>query len=185
VAKSLLEAPNFWLFFFTDLVQLKSFEVTADAFELLKVLLMGHGVLAAKFIQNNYAAFVCHFNLLLQSNNYVTCRESIRLLGELLLQRENFSIMMNYISDRENLKILMNLLRCKRKRIQIEAFHLFKVFVANPRKPVDITLILVKNRDKLVTYLRNFHNDKDADAQFAEEKALVVETLLGLDAIER
>jgi hypothetical protein len=34
---------------------------------------------------------------------------------------------MSYISDRENLKILMNLLRCKRKRIQIEAFHLFKV----------------------------------------------------------
>ena len=101
--------------------------VTADAFELLKVLLMGHGVLAARFIQNNYAAFVCHFNLLLQSNNYVTCRESIRLLGELLLLRENFSIMMSYISDRENLKILMNLLRCKRKRIQIEAFHLFKV----------------------------------------------------------
>ncbi len=147
MAKSLLEAPNFWLFFFTaskqchlstpgiqvaillfqDLVQLKSFEVTADAFELLKVLLMGHGVLAARFIQNNYAAFVCHFNLLLQSNNYVTCRESIRLLGELLLLRENFSIMMSYISDRENLKILMNLLRCKRKRIQIEAFHLFKV----------------------------------------------------------
>ena len=55
---------------------------------------------------------------------------------------------------------------------------MIKVFVANPRKPVDITLILVKNRDKLVTYLRNFHNDKDADAQFAEEKALVVETLL-------
>ena len=47
------------------------------------------------------------------------------------------------------------------------------------------SLILVKNRDKLVTYLRNFHNDKDADAQFAEEKALVVETLLSLDAIER
>ena len=43
----------------------------------------------------------------------------------------------------------------------------------------------MKNRDKLVTYLRNFHNDKDADAQFAEEKALVVETLLSLDAIER
>jgi len=185
VAKSLLEAPNFWLFFFIDLVRLKSFEVTSDAFELLKVLLMGHGVLAARFIQKNYTAFVCHFNLLLQSSNYVTCRESIRLLGELLLQRENFSIMMNYISDRENLKILMNLLRCKRKRIQIEAFHVFKVFVANPRKPVDITHILHKNRDKLVTYLRNFHIDKDADAQFAEEKALVVETLLGLEVIER
>jgi len=178
VAKALLEAPYFW-HFFTDFVRLKNFEVASDAFELLKALLIGHCALAANFIGTNYVVFVAHYNQLLQSENYVTCRESLRLLGELLLERANFGTMMKYISDRENLKVLMSLLRSKKSRIQIEAFHVFKVFVANPRKPDNITLILFNNKDKLVNYLRNFHNDKDDD-QFTEEKALIIDTLLGL-----
>ena len=56
---------------------------------------------------------------------------------------------------------------------------LVQVFVANPRKPDAINSILFKNKDKLVAYLRNFHNDRD-DYQFAEEKALVIDTLVGL-----
>ena len=107
-------------------MRLKNFEVASDAFELLKALLIGHCALAANFIGANYATFVSHYNQLLQSENYVTCRESLRLLGELLLERANFSTMMKYISDRENLKVLMSLLRSKKTRIQIEAFHVFK-----------------------------------------------------------
>lgn len=183
VARAILEAPYFWRFF-TDFVRLKSFEVASDAFELLKVLLLGHCALAASFIKSNYQAFASHYNLLLQSDNYVTCRESVRLLGEILLQRVNFSIMMKYVSDRDNLKILMNLLRSKKVRIQIEAFHVFKVFVVNPRKPNEITLILLNNREKLVAYLQKFHKDID-DHQFEEERALVIDTLLGLRNVLR
>jgi len=178
VAKALLEAPYFW-HFFTDFVRLKNFEVASDAFELLKALLVGHCALAAGFIETNYTKFVLHYNQLLQSENYITCRESLRLLGELLLERANFSTMMKYISDPENLKILMRLLRNKKTRIQVEAFHVFKVFVANPRKPDAVTLILFNNKDKLVAFLCNFHNERE-DEQFAEEKALVVDTLVGL-----
>jgi len=178
VAKAILEAPFFWRFF-TDFVRLKSFEVASDAFELLKVLLVGHCALAASFLKRNYESFAAHYNLLLQSENYVTCRESVRLLGDILLQRANFSTMIRYVSDRENLKIFMNLLRSKKSRIQIEAFHVFKVFVVNPRKPIEITLILLNNKNKLVSYLRKFHNDKH-NYQFEEEKALVIDTLMGL-----
>lgn len=160
-------------------MRLKNFEVASDAFELLKALLVGHCALAAGFIETNYTKFVLHYNQLLQSENYITCRESLRLLGELLLERANFSTMMKYISDPENLKILMRLLRNKKTRIQVEAFHVFKVFVANPRKPDAVTLILFNNKDKLVAFLCNFHNERE-DEQFAEEKALVVDTLVGL-----
>ena len=40
--------------------------------------------------------------------------------------------------------------------MQFEAFHVFKVFVANPRKPDDVKQILVANRDKLIAYLEKF-----------------------------
>ena len=54
--------------------------------------------------------------------------------------------------------------------------NMHQIFVANPRKPVEITLILLNNKEKLVAYLRKFHNDKDDD-QFIEEKALVIPPL--------
>jgi hypothetical protein len=49
----------------------------------------------------------CSLSLqLLDSENYVTRRQSLKLLGELLLDRANFSIMTRYISHPENLKVL-------------------------------------------------------------------------------
>lgn len=61
------------------------------------------------------------------SSNYVTKRQSLKLLGEILLDRANFSVMTRYIANEANLKMMMNLLRDKSKNIQFEAFHVFKV----------------------------------------------------------
>ena len=36
-----------------------------------------------------------------------------------------------------------------------------QVFVANPKKPPPIENILRRNKDKLLIFLRNFHNDKE------------------------
>jgi calcium binding protein 39 len=68
--------------------------------------------------------------------------------------------MTRYISSADNLKLMMNLLRDKSRNIQFEAFHVFKVFVANPHKTRPIVDILVKNQDKLIHFLGNFHNDR-------------------------
>ena len=56
--------------------------------------------------------------------------------------------------------MMMNLLRDTSANIQFEAFHVFKVFVANPKKPEAISQILVNNREKLIAYLKNFQNNK-------------------------
>ena len=72
--------------------------------------------------------------------------------------------MTKYISDQSNLKLMMTLLRDKSRSIQFEGFHVFKVFVANPNKPPPILHILVKNKEKLIAFLTNFHNDKGSNA---------------------
>lgn len=64
---------------------------------------------------------------LVQSFSHVTQRQSLKLLGEVLLDRANFNVMTRYIADEENLKLVMNMLRSKSKNIQFEAFHVFKV----------------------------------------------------------
>ena len=50
-----------------------------------------------------------------------------QLLGELLLDRHNFTTMTRYISNPDNLKLMMMMLREKSRNIQFEAFHVFKV----------------------------------------------------------
>jgi len=70
-----------------------------------------------------------------------TLTSALKLLSELLLDRANYMSMTKYIGDPENLKAMMNMLRDKSKNIQFEAFHVFKVFVANPEKPADIAEI--------------------------------------------
>ncbi len=50
-----------------------------------------------------------------------------QLLGELLLDRHNFTTMTRYISNPENLKLMMMMLRDRSRNIQFEAFHVFKV----------------------------------------------------------
>lgn len=57
---------------------------------------------------------------------------------------------------------------------------MFKIFVAYPRKPPEITSILFKNKSKLIAYLTAFHNDKD-DPQFIDEKKLLIEYVVAID----
>lgn len=47
-----------------------------------------------------------------------------------------------------------------------------------------IIKIFCTNREKLVAYLGNFHNDRD-DEQFREEKSLLISTLMKLEYKER
>lgn len=87
--------------------------------------------------------------------------------------------MTRFIAQDTNLKTIMNLLRSKSKNVQFEAFHVFKVrflvlscrrrrrhcptqvFVANPKKPPEIEAILLRNKAKLLTFLKTFLSDKE------------------------
>lgn len=139
-----------------------------------------HKNISADFLQNNYDDFFEKYTNLLNSSNYVTKRQSIKLLGEILLGRSNFNIMTTYIQSSENLKLIMNLLRDKSRNIQFEAFHVFKVFVANPNKTQQVLNILIKNKNKLLIFLSNFHNDRKDDEQFNDEKTFLIKQIEAL-----
>eukprot|EP00301_Raphidiophrys_heterophryoidea_P004280 c1186_g1_i1.p1 GENE.c1186_g1_i1~~c1186_g1_i1.p1 ORF type:complete len:327 (-),score=93.70 c1186_g1_i1:319-1299(-) len=162
-------------------VEMPNFDVASDAFVSFRDMLTRHKSLCADFLEKNYDRVFEAYTGLLNSANYVTKRQSLKLLGELLLDRKNFAVMTKYIANVDNLKLMMNLLRDKSKSIQFEAFHVFKVFVANPHKPDPIKQILVKNGEKLVQYLSAFQNDKDDD-QFKEEKAFLIREVSNLVA---
>lgn len=171
-----LLSVTFRFYTFPDYIEKTTFGVSCDAFANFKETLIKHKPMVAEYLEKNYDRFFTMYDGLLQSPNYVTKRQSLKLLGEILLDRANFNVMTKYISSEENLKLMMNLLRDKSKNIQFEAFHVFKVFVANPKKPPVIDNILKRNRERLVTFLSNFHNDKEDD-QFVDEKSYLISLL--------
>lgn len=84
------------------------------------------------FLTANFDTFFGEYNKLLKSGTYVTQRQSLKLLGELLLNPLNVAIMLKYIADPSNLMMMMDLLRDDHKSIQYEAFHVFKVRLKSP-----------------------------------------------------
>jgi calcium binding protein 39 len=158
---------------FPHYIENTTFGVSCDAYANLKETLTRHKPMVAEYLDKNYDRFFTSFKTLISSSNYVTKRQSLKLLGEILLDRANFNVMTRYIADEGNLKMMMNMLRDKSKNIQFEAFHVFKVFVANPKKPPQIESILKRNRDKLLVFLKNFHNDKEGKCNVVHGRAFV------------
>jgi len=174
LTKIILYSDRFWDFF--RFVEVANFDVASDAFSTFKELLTRHKLLSAEFLEKNYDGVFEKYTTLLSSQNYVTRRQSLKLLGELLLDRSNFNIMTKYISSSSNLKLMMTLLRDKSRAIQFEAFHVFKVFVANPNKTKPVLDILQKNKERLIAFLTQFHTDKDEE-QFNDEKAFLLKQI--------
>ncbi len=129
-------------------------------------------------------------NIFIKSSSYVTKRQSIKLLGEILLDRANYNVMTAYVDRGDHLKLCMNLLRDDRKMVQYEGFHVFKVsyvyhfaihhanniqvFVANPHKSDAVKRILTQNRDQLLRFLPGFLADRTEDEQFTDEKSFLI-----------
>src|SRR5947199_10547892 len=72
--------------------------------------------------------FTMYHEILIASDSYVTKRQSIKLLGEILLDRANYNVMTAYVDRGDHLKLCMNLLKDDRKMVQYEGFHIFKVW---------------------------------------------------------
>lgn len=127
--------------------------------------------------------FVSRYNkILIQSTSYVTKRQSLNLLAQLLLERSNYNLMTKYIESPENLKLIMLQLKDDRRMVNYEAFHVFKIFIANPQKAVPVQRILINNKEKLLKFLPTFLTEKNEDVQFADEKAYCVRLIEELPA---
>jgi calcium binding protein 39 len=201
----------FWKFF--DWIVKSSFEVCTDAFNTFRVsntsatqtllhahsrgcvslhtdnlgtqeILVRHKEMIATYLETNFDLFFSKYNkALIQSENYVIKRQSIKLLGELLLDRANYTVMTKYVDAGEHLKLCMRLLLDDRRMINYEGFHVFKVFVANPNKSPAVQRILMSNRERLLRFLPGFLDDRTDDDQFMDEKSFLIRQIEGLPSV--
>ncbi|RAL50833.1 hypothetical protein DM860_015980 [Cuscuta australis] len=179
VASHILKSGQVRNFF--GYMQLPEFDVAADAATTFKELLTRHKSTVAEFLSGNNNWFFTEFNFkLLGSPNYITRRQAVKLLGDILLDRSNSCVMVRYVSSLDNLIIMMNLLRESSKPIQLDAFHVFKLFVANTNRPPGITSVLANNKEKLLRLFAGLRMDKD-DELFESDKTQIMKEISGLE----
>ncbi|CCE72654.1 Piso0_000244 [Millerozyma farinosa CBS 7064] len=183
INRFILVNPLFWNYF--KYVQSPVFEIATDAFVTLHDLVTTHKKLVSEFLANNYDNFTTSINQLIQSNNYVTKRQSVRLLAELVLQRQNQYFLNRYFDDTNNLKLIMLLLSNKSKNLQIEGFHIFKFFVAKPKKSQRILDILIKNKENFIAFFQNFNITSFNDSNLIDERDYILTEIQKLPDIER
>lgn len=182
ISRSVLASLQFWNFF--KYAQNSIFEVATDTFVTMNALLTTHKKLVADFLAKNCELFTQMINSLIKSNNYVTKRQSVRLLTELVMLKLNQQFLMFYFDNTTSLKIIMMLLSDKLKNVQLEAFHVFKFFVAKPKKSQKITDILTKNKDNFVQFFDTF-DVSEYGASVVEERDYIMHEIQKLPDIER
>lgn len=183
INKYILSHQVFWNFF--KYVKIQTFEIATDAFTTLHDLLTTHKKLVSEFLAKNYDIFNTHINHLIQLDNYVTKRQSVRLLSELVLQKQNQVFLNKYFDDTNNLKLIMLLLSDKLKNLQLEGFHIFKFFVAKPKKSQRIMDILIKNKENFLAFFKNFDIAHFNDSNLIDERDYILGEIQKLPDIER
>ena len=154
------------------------FEVQSKAFTIFSTTLKLYPKTTANFIKKNPNEFFDAYNTTLKQGNYVVQVQFLKLLGELLVVRKFRKIMAIYVNRKENLMPIMKLLRAKSNNIQFEAFHVFKIFVANPNKEERVEYVFKSNVQKLIKFMNKFLNDKcTEDEDLYDERNTVIETL--------
>ena len=162
----------------------KNFDVSSDAFETLKEILVNHKEVSASWISQNFDNFFGEYMKLLNDGNvgdYVTVRQALSILSSMLLDRQFMDVMIQFVSKEEFLKPILLLMDNQSKVVQFEAFHIFKIFAANPNKTQKIARILNQNHLRIIKLLERIEQDRLEDVEFGQDKAAVVRKLTALN----
>ncbi|CAI5756439.1 unnamed protein product [Candida verbasci] len=175
INKFILYNSLFWNFF--NYVQIPIFELATDAMMTLNDLLTIHRKQVSEFLNDNYDKFVTTINNLIDSENYVTKRQSVKLLNDLNSSRANSKFINKYYDDTVNLKKTMRLLSENSKNLQLEGFHILKFFMANPKRSQKINDLLIKNKINFLIFLKNFDVESFHDPTLTDEKDFVLQEI--------
>jgi len=166
-----------------ELTRSETFEISSEAFATLREILLAQSAISAPAVSADFGDFFAQFHLLLGADvDYVIRRQALRLLGDVLLDRGFREVMLAYIAEDRFLQIHMNAMRDSSRAIHLGAFHIFKVFVANPRKVYKVHSILHRNRSRLVKLLLVISDGRKGDTNLTEDLGAVIGLLEALEA---
>ncbi|CAN3374075.1 hypothetical protein DIURU_000552 [Diutina rugosa] len=166
-----MSQPKFWQWFGVVL-RYPVFEVANDIFSTIKFCLTTHKPMASAWLVANYDKFVHHINVMITGQNYVFKRSAMRFISTLVQERANQQFLTRYFDDPTNLKVVMMNLNDQSRNLGVDAFNLFKYFVAKPKKNQKVLDILIRNKHQFIALFDRF-NPPQSDPNFADEMTYV------------
>ena len=147
------------------------FDVSADSFATFRELML-KAPQAKEYLQTNSQNIIDRLHNSLDETNYAACRQSLKLIGEIISTYECFKD--KYLSNGQNLIKIMKLMSSSYHNISLEAFHVFKLFVLYDKKPEAVVKILRANADKLIEYIHELlQNNQDQELEREKEHLIV------------
>ncbi|TKR72153.1 hypothetical protein L596_019655 [Steinernema carpocapsae] len=125
LVKYVLYSRHFFSFF--EYVNSPCFEVQSDALNTFRQYLTVYKPLVARFLYEHYIEFFDCYTELIKSENYITRRQSLKLLGDLLLDSHNQDTTDKYIESAEHLRDIIHVLKDHSHIIELEAFNVLKL----------------------------------------------------------
>lgn len=153
-----------------------SFEVSSEAFRTCTELLLRHKAASAAWLEDNTEEVFEVLNGCLAADEYVRQRQAVALLTRILLDLSFQRVMLAYVRDARHLQLVMNLFRRDSRALEVDAFHLLKLFVADPHKGRRVHAILHKNRAGLLRRVGQLAPKKPGDS-FRRDQCAVLELL--------
>ena len=168
------------VFMLFDVMESGNFDVSSDAFQTMRELLTNHKDISAPWLSKNFDKFFNQYMNPLQrpsEESYVIIRQSLSVLSGILLDRQFMDCMLKFVNREDFLKAILILMSNDSKAVKYEAFHVFKIFAANPHKPARITKILIQNNQRILKLLDQIESDRLDDNEFRQDKKAVVSKL--------
>merc|ERR1712190_104168 len=78
----------------------QNFDISSEAFSSLRELLLAQKSVSVAYLERNFEEFFRDYNMLLQAEDYVTKRQAVKLLGDILLDG-NFGDVMTAYANHE------------------------------------------------------------------------------------
>jgi calcium binding protein 39 len=148
------------------------FDVAADSFATFRELILNSPG-ADAYLEKNMPQIIARLHGTLVESNYAACRQSLKLIGELVISFRSFE--QKYLSDEKNLIVMMKLMVSGYKNISMEAFHVFKLFFASQEKPEPIVKILTLNAEKLILFIGELLSGIEDEETQGEQQFLIAQ----------
>lgn len=163
------------------------FNISSEAISLLEEIMFSKNLKVQieieKYLNSHPEEIMNMFISMLEKDNYLSKRETMKILHSILSQKKQDEFFKYYVSKKEHLKFAMISLNDENVAINIEGFKLlvffFKATYEMRGKKVNETIS--KNWDKLTEFLETFLENKDADENLEKERDFVIKALKEYD----
>ena len=180
LAQIILNSENFYLLF--SFVSQRTFDVAMDAFITFRSLLTNHKQLTEEYLSVNSILFFNNYIELINSENYVTKRQSLEILA--LILQESLIICKLFTKESHYMSVILKMFWHKYRQIRFRALNIFNVLISSDSQqflPIMEFLVLQTNRPKLLEVLNNFRDCKTKCKYFLDLKPFATKMILFFD----